>query len=595
MVPSIRNGLIKRGKFMKKFFYRVLVIVLAVGMLTPTWLAKAWAPTKAEAAAATIKIDDEDAGYTSTGAWADRSGDNSGYNNDYKIEIDDENLAEPPRTATWTPTIVEPGVYQVAVRWSARDNRGTSAKYQINYAGGVDEIVIDQTKKADSTNTGSTAVNSGWKIIGSYDFVIGTSGYVKLTESAEGRTVADAVRFVHNNAIPSIPNPESPVAGLITNNTTIDFSWIAAADIDDEALTYDFELFNSDNELIDQANNLEELNYAVGDLVAGDYTWRIRSYDGEDYSEWSELFGFSIDLNAPDRPVAAPAGNTYYSNQVVSLSALAADLDAIYYTLDGTDPLLKANRYSGPVVIDKSVQLKAVAFDKAGNSSTLLNESYIISAPVITGESVVSIGSTSATITWTTDHESTSRVVFDTVSHLTLGSDTNYGYAFSTQEDSNLVRSHSVVISGLKSGTKYYFRTVSHGSPEAVSAEYSLTTTRPSVVTTAAVVEAPVSQPVTPQIVISQPTVEPAPVEQGEIKGTETDDEDSSEDINWTPWIILFILIILAGAATGGYFYWFGKDDEEEIVSSEVIEKTKKTEKTAPKKKATSAKQKNRW
>lgn len=88
-------------------------------------------------------------------------------------------------------------------------------------------------------------------------------------------------------------------------------------------------------------------------------------------------------------------------------------------------------------------------------------------------------------------------------------------------------------------------------------------------------------QPVTPQAAASPtPTVTapttPAPTEQGQIKGTETTNNQESEKINWTPWIILFILIILAGAATGGYFYWFGRDNEEEIVSAEVIEKNKK-------------------
>lgn len=69
--------------------------------------------------------------------------------------------------------------------------------------------------------------------------------------------------------------------------------------------------------------------------------------------------------------------------------------------------------------------------------------------------------------------------------------------------------------------------------------------------------------------------------DQGIIKGEDT--QEDSEDINWTPWIILFILIILAGAATGGYFYWFAGEEEEK-------EKTK----PAPKKAKVSVKQKEK-
>lgn len=95
----------------------------------------------------------------------------------------------------------------------------------------------------------------------------------------------------------------------------------------------------------------------------------------------------------------------------------------------------------------------------------------------ISGENSSDVKETSLAIVWTTNHPATSRVVYDTVSHATLGDAPNYGYANSTTEDTNLVTNHSVVISGLTAGTTYYFRAVSHGSPEVVSTEVSATTT----------------------------------------------------------------------------------------------------------------------
>lgn len=64
----------------------------------------------------------------------------------------------------------------------------------------------------------------------------------------------------------------------------------------------------------------------------------------------------------------------------------------------------------------------------------------------------------------------------------------------------------------------------------------------------------------------------------GKIKGDETATTDDEGNVNWTPWIVLFVLIILAGAATGGYFYWFGNEEE--------TKEAPKTTKPAPKQEA---------
>ncbi|KKP51745.1 hypothetical protein A3K01_03975 [candidate division WWE3 bacterium RIFOXYD1_FULL_43_17] len=102
----------------------------------------------------------------------------------------------------------------------------------------------------------------------------------------------------------------------------------------------------------------------------------------------------------------------------------------------------------------------------------------VLPPPVISGESSTNLESTSITITWTTDHLSTSRVIYDTASHPTLGTAPNYGYAYSTIETdgSPMVISHNVTISPLTAETTYYYRAVSHGSPEVVGDELSFTT-----------------------------------------------------------------------------------------------------------------------
>ncbi|MCD6178135.1 fibronectin type III domain-containing protein [bacterium] len=81
------------------------------------------------------------------------------------------------------------------------------------------------------------------------------------------------------------------------------------------------------------------------------------------------------------------------------------------------------------------------------------------------------------TLTWFTNYPATSRVIYDTVSHSTIGAPPNYGYAFSTPETDtdSKVTFHSVTLRGLTPGVTYYWRAISRGSPETWGKELSFT------------------------------------------------------------------------------------------------------------------------
>lgn len=173
-------------------------------------------------------------------------------------------------------------------------------------------------------------------------------------------------------------------------------------------------------------------------------------------------------------PSATPSGGDYFSDQTISLSAEAGT--TIRYTTDGTTPTSsEGTLYTDPILIGIDTTLKAVAVDADGNASSVLTEIYSI-APIISDEASSAVTSSSATITWTTDDPSTSRVIYDTVSHPVLGTAPNYGYASSTVEDPTKVTSHSASVSGLVASTTYFYRTISHGSPETVGSEKTITT-----------------------------------------------------------------------------------------------------------------------
>jgi hypothetical protein len=93
------------------------------------------------------------------------------------------------------------------------------------------------------------------------------------------------------------------------------------------------------------------------------------------------------------------------------------------------------------------------------------------------------VATTTATITWLTSYKSTSRVIYDIVPgqfNLSDG-EPGYGYTYYTNEfdtpaNPNGVTGHSITITGLTSGTTYYYRTVSHASPDTIGTEHSFTT-----------------------------------------------------------------------------------------------------------------------
>lgn len=105
---------------------------------------------------------------------------------------------------------------------------------------------------------------------------------------------------------------------------------------------------------------------------------------------------------------------------------------------------------------------------------------YFIPGLEIYDETASEIGENEVTITWQTNKDATSRVIYSSGSEshtLTLDNPPNYGYAHTTLEYdiSPKVTFHSVTITGLTPGTTYYYRTVSHGSL-AISQEYTFIT-----------------------------------------------------------------------------------------------------------------------
>lgn len=188
-----------------------------------------------------------------------------------------------------------------------------------------------------------------------------------------------------------------------------------------------------------------------------------------------------------DSPVANDSDVMASQDISVTIDLSASDIDGdslIYLINTGV-----SNGTLGAIVGNQVVYTPDSGYVGSDSFTFLVNDGNIDSnvaivnitvnpPPVISDEAINTLGETSVTITWTTDHLGTSRVIYDTVSHAVLDAAPNYGYANSTIEADNSpkVTSHTVTIDGLTAGTSYFYRVVSHGSPEIVGEEKNFTT-----------------------------------------------------------------------------------------------------------------------
>ncbi len=71
---------------------------------------------------------------------------------------------------------------------------------------------------------------------------------------------------------------------------------------------------------------------------------------------------------------ADPPGGAFTG--VIEVTLVASEPADIFYTLDGSTPDTNSTPYTGPIVIEESTVLKAIAIDEAGNISDILTETY---------------------------------------------------------------------------------------------------------------------------------------------------------------------------------------------------------------------------
>ena len=131
-------------------------------------------------------IDNLDSACSTYGTWWSGTVAPGKYGSDYFYTT----TLDPGRYATFAPSILTPGPYDVYIWYSQAWNRSTQAKWRVYYDGGMQEFTVNEQ------------INGGkWNLLAAdKSFVCGTSGYAG-TYSDTGDTssmvvIADAVKFV---------------------------------------------------------------------------------------------------------------------------------------------------------------------------------------------------------------------------------------------------------------------------------------------------------------------------------------------------------------------------------------------------------------
>ena len=116
------------------------------------------------------------------------------------------------------------------------------------------------------------------------------------------------------NSIPSIPVPLAPINDVIVGTTPT--LWIDnSADAEGDALTYDFIVIvdttygePDPQEVFGVAQGTDSTGWQVPVPLHENwrYWWRTRSYDGYEYSEWTDLFSSAFFVNGTPEPPTAP-------------------------------------------------------------------------------------------------------------------------------------------------------------------------------------------------------------------------------------------------------------------------------------------------
>jgi large repetitive protein len=331
--------------------------------------------------------------------------------------------------------------------------------------------------KRDGVNLGAEDTTAPYAV--SWNSTTASNGSHTLTavaRDAAGNTATSAAVnvTVFNDTTPPAVSMTAPAAGVTVAGT---MSVSASATDNVGVVGVQFKLDGA-NLGAEATTAPYAVSWTTTTALDGSHTLIAVARDAAGNTATSTPLGVTVDNTPPTVSISSPAsGASVAGTMSVSSSAMdSVGVVGVQFKLDGAN--LGAEDTAAPYSIswnttlaaDGSHTLTTVARDAAGNTaiSTAVAVTVDNAPPVLSAVSSSSVGSSSATISWTTDEASDSRVEY--------GPTTAYGQV--TALASALVRSHSVGLSGLSASTVYHYRVKSRDAAGnlATSADFTFTT-----------------------------------------------------------------------------------------------------------------------
>lgn len=335
--------------------------------------------------------------------------------------------------------------------------------------------------------------------------------YVKFRDAAgnESSTLSDTITYDIPNTPPDVPTSLGPtelVTNIFGNDSTPTLTFTLADDDAIDTIKYQIQIDDTadfSTVLIDYTSPLDiqgaqsftvgqaagSGSYAVGSasqtLSNGSYYWRVRATDVADNTSAyatanSGSIAFKIDLTAPSAPADLTATTPSLTGINATWSAVTDALSGISHyiwtILNGVGEEIDSAITSGlsyaRSLSEGVYTFIVVAVDNAGNMSSQSSTEVIVDllTPTISNVSASVTASTSATVTWTTDDSTSSRVRY--------GIGGTSALATSLADTSPRVTSHTVSLTGLASCATYAYVV------ESVDVASKIATSSPSVFTT---------------------------------------------------------------------------------------------------------------
>jgi len=373
----------------------------------------------------------------------------------------------PPADDTVPPTVptlsaVAPDSATVNLTWAASsDNSGVSS-YRV-YRDNVFYAVVS------STNYSNTSVVAGE----TYAYAV-TAVDIYGNESAKSNTVSVTVPV---DVLPSpsegAPSVPANLSAIAPDNTKVNLAWNASTD-DVEVMGYKI---YRDGSYLTQTRYISYVNTGV--TAGRTYSYAVSAFDSAG-NESAKSNTVSVTVPAE----AAPA-DTVSPSAPANLSATAPDSSEVNlawnastdnvgvagYKIyrDGSYLAQTANvtNYTNTgVTAGRTYSYAVSAFDSAGNESAKSAEVSInvpLSLLSVLNYSVPSKTSSTATINWETSVPSTGVIYYGTAK-----SDLNLNAV-----DLTFASSHSVILTGLKSNTNYYYKIWATTDTESVITKLS--------------------------------------------------------------------------------------------------------------------------